>query len=1009
MRALVLLFLIAQVSQAQLLTASKMLSGSGTDIASAIATDSQGNIFIAGTTTSPDFPLVNALYSHLPDSALRVSTDGRTFTSASLAVPNVTALAATPDGGTILGAAGGNIYRSTDGGANWSGPTAVAGSVAALAFDPTNPSQVYGVADGTNGSLFYTSRDGGLTWQALASIGPPSTGDYSRVFIESPQNILAFFGNGLYQTSDGGNTWQSATLPSHSTIVLFAVAPSQPEIQYAIPTFGPTEKSTDGGATWQGIATLSPATLNAMAVDPKDANTIWTAGYGGAIQRSTDGGTTVQTVATFTGMVFQAIAIDPGNSSHIFAVAPSQIYASFDDGATWSVVATGQFTQALPTAAGVFAAGSVPPTLFLAKLDPALQNILFSTFLGAAELSGLSLAMDMAGNPLVTGTTQWPDFPVTTGALQSMLSPSPGGFAVKLRGDGSALIYSTFLSFVPGGAAFDASGNAVIVGTAQPGAAVTVNAYQATAPTNCTRRPVNVDLFPPSQSGHAFAAKLNATGSGLLFATYFSGACGDSAKAVQLDAAGNAYITGYTDSVDFPVTANAWVSAFPTASTYAEGFVTELSADGSRLLYSSLFGGGENNSGNAIALDGRGNVYIGGVTQATASPGALAVVNPNGCTYQVSIGPSVDESYEYVDGFAMKLALTGAPPAFLATVGGSCQDMVQSISLDGGGNIWVAGTTGSQDFPTRAPIGALGIGQGGFVAEIDPSGSSLLFASFTGGANQTSPAVSASRSGAYLASTELTASKSAASALAAFIDGSQAVTVAVDSVQASSLTPPAEEPFVISPLVVPGELLVLQGRGIGPAAEVQAKLTSGGTFPISLAGVQVAFNGLAAAIVSVQANRIECQVPFELDGATSVTIQAQYNGQSSNMYAAMVAAQEISLLAAVNADGTPNSAANPAAIGSVATIYLTGLGQTTPAGIDGGLNGSAAITARSAPALTINGQLLKPAYFGPAPGESSGVFQLNLVLPSPTYSNYDQLVISGSGYPDLIYLLLYVK
>ncbi len=234
----------------------------------------------------------------------------------------------------------------------------------------------------------------------------------------------------------------------------------------------------------------------------------------------------------------------------------------------------------------------------------------------------------------------------------------------------------------------------------------------------------------------------------------------------------------------------------------------------------------------AIALDARGNVYVGGYTQTTASPGALAVADPNGCEYVINIGPSVDESYNYIDGFVMKLAPNGAPPAFFATIGGGCSDRVQSLSLDGSGNIWVSGTTISADFPTRAPIGALGVGQGGFAAEIDPSGSSLLFSTLSGSAAGIAPAVAATRTGAYLASSIADPSKpGAAAALAGFIDGGQAPAIALDSIQTPSITPQRLPPIFIPPTIAPGQLLVLKGRGIGPSATVNAKLTAGGAFP----------------------------------------------------------------------------------------------------------------------------------------------------------------------------------
>jgi uncharacterized protein (TIGR03437 family) len=358
----------------------------------------------------------------------------------------------------------------------------------------------------------------------------------------------------------------------------------------------------------------------------------------------------------------------------------------------------------------------------------------------------------------------------------------------------------------------------------------------------------------------------------------------------------------------------------------------------------------------------------------------------------------------------MKLTLNGAPPAFLATVGGSCQDSVQSLSLDGAGDIWVAGTTASADFPLRAPIGALGPGTGGFVAELNPGGSSLLFSTFTGGGSMGIPTAAAARSGAYVATTLSEASKlGATSALAAFLDGNQSPSNALNAIQTPTLSVQQALPVFQAPSVAPGQLILLRGLGIGPASAVNAQPASG-IFPDALAGVQVSFNGIPAPLISVQANQIECQAPFELDGAASANIQVQYNGQSSNVFSAAVVAQQLGLLGVANADGSANSASNPAPIGSAVTLYLTGLGQTAPPGIDGALNSSAMVVPRSRPAIYVNAAQGQPLFFGAAPGESTAVFQLNLAVP-PLQNNAttDFIAIFPPNGLSYVSVQLYVK
>ncbi len=317
---------LAANAPAQVLTATKLLSGSATDAATAVAASiPQGNVFLAGTTTSPDFPIVNGLVPRIPEAALRVSAGGKTFAPSSLTASQITAIAASSDGRTVLAANAASIYRSNDAGATWSAaPVIIPGSAVALAIDPVNASNAYALANLDGGTNFYRSADGGLTWQSSSPAGTQQQASTPRILIDpqNPASIYAYLGNGLNHSSDSGATWQRVTVPGSpvpgnpAVPVAFAIAPSQPQTLYTVTNFGLSEKSADGGATWQSTASLATTSANTMAVDPHNPDVIWFTDAHG-IERSTDGGATVQNVAKIGDGAWQGIAIDPADSSHI--------------------------------------------------------------------------------------------------------------------------------------------------------------------------------------------------------------------------------------------------------------------------------------------------------------------------------------------------------------------------------------------------------------------------------------------------------------------------------------------------------------------------------------------------------------------------------------------------------------------------------------------------------------------------------------------------------------------
>jgi uncharacterized protein (TIGR03437 family) len=197
--------------------------------------------------------------------------------------------------------------------------------------------------------------------------------------------------------------------------------------------------------------------------------------------------------------------------------------------------------------------------------------------------------------------------------------------------------------------------------------------------------------------------------------------------------------------------------------------------------------------------------------------------------------------------------------------------------------------------------------------------------------------------------------------------------------------------------VAPGEMLVLYGSNMGPSVLAQFQVDSSGYVPTQLAGTRVLFNGFAAPIIYTQANQVSAVVPYEIMPqpgcciGSSVNIVVEYQSVSSNTLTVPVVASAPGLFtaasngsgqaSATNQDGTINSAANPARLGSVVSLYATGEGQTSPLGVDG----KPAAPPLPQPVLSVSvmigGLPAQVDYAGGAPGEVAGVMQVNVLIP----------------------------
>ena len=219
-----------------------------------------------------------------------------------------------------------------------------------------------------------------------------------------------------------------------------------------------------------------------------------------------------------------------------------------------------------------------------------------------------------------------------------------------------------------------------------------------------------------TETGHgtdAFVARWNAAGT-LDYLRYFGGSGEDRATALAVDPAGNAYIAGFTTSPDLPVR-SAWQAARRGSQ---DAFLAKFAADGS-VVFATYLGGSGISLARGIAVDGAGNVYAAGSTNATDFPVSGA--------YQ-------SRQAGQFDAFVVKLSAEGDRLLYSTFLGGGGSDYANAVAVDAAGAAYVAGATGSADFPTRRPLqAALRGGEDAFVAKLSADGASLVYSTYLGG------------------------------------------------------------------------------------------------------------------------------------------------------------------------------------------------------------------------------------------------------------------------------------
>lgn len=380
-----------------------------------------------------------------------------------------------------------------------------------------------------------------------------------------------------------------------------------------------------------------------------------------------------------------SIAVDSGGDAVVGGHTVSQDFPVANNNDTWGVY-PGPI-------------GGLHTHGFLFSLNATGSGFNFSKYIaGTGDDSVAGVSVDSSGNIFAVGSTYSPNFPVTPGTLPETAPAYPLNdiFIMKFVPAGtltfSALLEPTKQStspwanyLYPSGIAADSNDDIFITGWASSGFPTTTGAYQPAFNGN-----------PNAQTYNAFVAKLDSAGSQILAATYLGGSSQDETKAIALDSSGNVYITGTTDSANFPTTASAYEATFPASAgstpccgSFAAKFDPTLATLGYSTLLTGASGSGYVNS-FAIAVDSAGQAIVTGATTTSDFPLVAPVVAE----------PAVGQFGSSTTAFVTQFNSAGSGLVFSSYYGGSTGSQGAGVALDGSGSAYITGTTNDTDLPT---------------------------------------------------------------------------------------------------------------------------------------------------------------------------------------------------------------------------------------------------------------------------------------------------------------------
>ncbi|HYI98021.1 MAG TPA: SBBP repeat-containing protein [Bryobacteraceae bacterium] len=666
---------------------------------------------------------------------------------------------------------------------------------------------------------------------------------------------------------------------------------------------------------------------------------------------------------------------------------------------------------------------------FVVKLATTRTNVFYFTYVGGNGVDlATGLAIDAQGNAYVCGGTTSTVFP-----LQSPLQPAARGaqeaFLYKLGPNGNTLLYSTFLGGALDDLAFrvavDATGAAYLLGHTRSTDFPVRGAFQTTL----------------GGGSDVFVSKISPAGDALVYSTFVGGSLDDLGFAdIVVDAAGSAYVAGYTSSTNFPTRAPIQASLNGGRN---DAFVARVSPQGNSLLYSTYIGGREQDEILGLALDRTGQVVIAGRTSSPDFPQATNqfIGNTLGQFDIFLARLSADTAINFISATPMALtfnaragvdtptqtvalASAGAPVTFSV---GSNQPWLR-VSPESGttpatltfsivpGSLPPANAVATVVVNAPAASNAINIAVTlnvtvaaaitGVTPNPLPRSDQNTDIVIQGTGFQNPPTVRVN--GTAVTSLFVSATSVRATIPASVMTAAQPLQIVVanpDGTQSPAFSLPfasAGGPVVsasgivngasgLAGPVAPGEIITIYGTGFGPAAPVRGTFVNG-ILESTVGETRVLVDGVAAPIISAASNQVSAIVPYSVLGRESVGVEVEYRGQRAPAVRLNTTSASPGLFtlnnsgtgqaAATNQDGSFNSAETPAAGGSVITLFGTGEGLALPAGADGRQITGEPPRPVAQVLVLIGGMPAQVEYAGGSPGSVAGLLQINVRLPA---------------------------